>query len=139
MKGFKAFEKGLVCRGFQYSEGKTFEQTGAPEVCGRGFHFCENPLDVLNYYPLVDENGEVTDFASVEALGDVRTKDDKSATNKIEIGAKLDLPGFIKASFDFLWSKCWSDPSKLEPNSDDGARLASSGDGAQLASSGDGA
>ncbi|KIL38220.1 hypothetical protein SD70_27730 [Gordoniibacillus kamchatkensis] len=164
MKGYKAFKKGLICRGFQYKEGKTFEHTGDLRVCNSGFHFCENPLDVLNYYPLIDDNGELSDFAEVEALGDIKTEDNKSVTNKIKIGAKLDLPGFVKASFDFLWDKCKADPktevggygAKLASSGNDAqiassgydaqiassgydAQIASSGDGAKLASSGDGA
>jgi hypothetical protein len=43
-------------------------------------------------------------------LGDIDlqidSEDTKCATNSIKIGAKLDLKGFINASFDFLWSKC---------------------------------
>ncbi|OMD93009.1 hypothetical protein BSK49_01090 [Paenibacillus odorifer] len=133
-KGFKAFGKGLVCRGFQYEEGQTFEHEGRIEPCDRGFHYCENPLDTLGYYPLVDENGEITEFAEVEALGDVKSEGDKSVTNKLRIGAKLGLPGFVKASFDFLWEKCSSNPT--DASSGRYAQLASSGDSAQLASSG---
>ncbi|MNM64183.1 hypothetical protein D3C81_755710 [compost metagenome] len=133
-KGYKAFGKGLVCRDFQYAEGETFEHEGRIEPCDSGFHFCENPLDTLDYYPLIDSNGEVTEFAPVEALGDVKTDGNKSVTNTLKIGAKLGLPGFVKASFDFLWQKCSSNPS--EPDSGHSAQLASSGDSAQLASSG---
>ncbi|WP_058301722.1 DUF7666 domain-containing protein [Gorillibacterium timonense] len=137
MKGFKAFDKGLVCRGYQYRENEVFEENVSPEVCSQGFHFCADPMDVLEYYPLIDDNGNVPDFAEVEALGPVHTEGNKSATNKIKIGAKLGLPGFVKASFDFLWEKCSSNPS--EPDPGHRAQLASSGDSAQLASSGDSA
>ena len=50
VKGFKGFNKDLKCRDFQYEIGKDFEHEGRVEVCDRGFHFCENPLDVFNYY-----------------------------------------------------------------------------------------
>ena len=98
-------------------------------------HFCENPFDVLNYYPVVDDECNISEFAEVEALGDVfkeSKNDDKSATNKLHIGAKLNLKGFIKACIDFSLEK-----TKVEnKSSGDWAQLASSGDGAQLASSG---
>ncbi|BCG57459.1 DUF7666 domain-containing protein [Paenibacillus sp. URB8-2] len=136
-KGYKAFGKGLVCRNFQYKENEVFEHTGRIEPCDSGFHFCENPLDTLDYYPLIDRNGDLTEFTEVEAVGDVKTEDNKSVTNKLHVGAKLGLPGFVKASFDFLWEKCSSNPS--EPDSGFNAQLASSGDSAQLASSGDSA
>ena len=67
MKGYKAFRKGMVCRGKQYEENKIFEEDEA-KVCEKGMHFCKRPLDVLDYYPLVDEDGNMTEFAEVEAL-----------------------------------------------------------------------
>ncbi|QHT61725.1 hypothetical protein GXP70_18255 [Paenibacillus lycopersici] len=140
VKGVKAFGAGFQCRGFQFKENEVFEVTDLPRACRRGFHFCENPLDTLDYYPLIDDAGIVTEFAEVEALGDVDTEENKISTNKIRIGAKLGLAGFVKASFDFLWEKCWTDPRAITNESGDSegnhTQLASSGDGARLASSG---
>ena len=140
MKGYKAFYKNMICKGDgyekQYEENTTYEENG-DKVCGSGvMHFCENPFDVLNYYPVVDDDCNISEFAEVEALGDVFKKsknDDKSATNKLHIGAKLNLKGFIKACIDFSLEK-----TKVEnKSSGNWAKLASSGNGAQLASSGD--
>ena len=64
MKGYKAFGKGMVCRGKQHEENKIFEEEDA-KVCEKGMHFCKRPLDVLDYYPLVDEDGNMTEFAEV--------------------------------------------------------------------------
>ena len=142
MKGYKAFYKNMICKGDgyekQYEENTTYEENGN-EVCKSGvMHFCENPFDVLNYYPLVDGKCNIAEFAEVEALGDTFKKsgaDDKTATNKLHIGAKLNLKGFIKACIDFSLEK-----TKVEnKSSGDWAKLASSGNGAKLASSGDGA
>ena len=47
--GYKGFDKNLQCRGFQYEVGKEYE-TDEAELCKKGFHFCENPHDVLSYY-----------------------------------------------------------------------------------------
>ena len=44
MKGYKAFDKGLICRGKQYAENTVFEEDKA-EICKSGMHFCKNPLD----------------------------------------------------------------------------------------------
>ena len=133
MKGYKAFEKGLVCKGKQYAENTVFEEEKA-EICKSGMHFCENPLDCLDYYPLIDDKGNMTEFAEVEALDEPKTDDNKKfASKKLKIGAKLDLAGFIKASIKFVWEKCTKD---IEKDSGDSAKLASSGDYAQLASSG---
>jgi hypothetical protein len=143
--GYKAFNKGLVCNGFQYELGKEVSIKEKPIRCGNyGFHACDNPLDVLNYYDLCE-----SEFAVVEASGDIdRTdaEDTKFATNKIKVTAKLDLPEFIKASVDFVWNSCSNkgifDKAKnlvSKASSGDYSQLASSGDYSQLASSGDSA
>ena len=55
-RGFKGFDPDMKCRGKQYAENTVFEEEKA-EMCQSGMHFCENPLDVLNYYPpLNDDN-----------------------------------------------------------------------------------
>lgn len=46
IKTFKGFDKNLCCRGMQYEIGKSYEEPNA-EVCNKGFHACERPLDVF--------------------------------------------------------------------------------------------
>jgi hypothetical protein len=141
VKGYKAFNKGMICRGKQYKENATYEENGN-EICEAGvMHFCENPFDVLNYYPLVDENGGISDFADVEAIGDIYKEKDKTATNKLHIGAKLGLKGFIKACVDFTIEKTRVESGKDNEtdSSGDSAKIGSSGDSAQIGSSGDSA
>jgi len=132
MKGYKAYKKGLICQDKQYVEGQVYEEAGGV-ICGSGvMHFCENPLDTLDYYPLIDNNGDLGEFTDVEALADVQCSGNKCATTKLRIGAKLTLAGFITAGIDFIFQR-----TKIDVGY--GAQLASSGDGAQLASSGYGA
>ena len=138
MKGYKAYKKGLICKGFQYEEGKIFK-TDKAICCSTGFHFCENPLDTLNYYDLCE-----SEFTEVEALGDIDlqidSEDTKCATNRIKIGAKLDLKGFINASFDFLWSKCTEKLNNVfsqVATSGYNSQVATSGYRTQVATSGD--
>ena len=105
-------------------------------------HFCEEPFDVLNYYSLVDENGDIPDFADVEAVGDIYKREDKTATNKLHIGAKLGLKGFIKACVDFTIEKTRVEPIKdngTDNNNNNSAKIGSSGDSAKIGSSGDSA
>ncbi|MBQ9662084.1 MAG: hypothetical protein IJV40_02890, partial [Oscillospiraceae bacterium] len=139
--GFKAYEPGLVCRGKQYVEDTTFEENGT-EICREGMmHYCTNPLDCLDYYPLVREDGQLSDFTAVTAEEEPITDDGKKwATRKLHVGFKLDLKGFIKAAFEFLWEQ-----SEFESNIKSGsetcsnrrlAKLAASGYAAQLAASG---
>ena len=144
MKGYKAFEKGLICNGKQYAENTVFEEDNA-EICESGMHFCENPLDVLNHYPLVDGNGDMTEFAEVEALDECKTDDNrKFCTKKLKIGAKLSFSGFIKACVDFVIENTITKGSKSNTESQIGssgysAQIGSSGDFAQIGSSGNSA
>ena len=134
MKGFKGFEKDFSCRGKQYEENTTYEEHGVG-CCHKGvMHFCEDPWEVLKHYDLVDGNGNFSEFAEVEALGQVWNDGEKRATNKIHVGAKLGLKGFI----DFTLEK-----TKYESNGTNlpgySAQIGSSGDCAQIGSSGNSA
>ena len=135
MKGFKGFGKDFSCKGKQYEENTTYEEHGVG-CCHKGvMHFCEDPWEVLNHYDLVDGNGNFSEFAEVEALGQVWNDGEKRATNKIHIGAKLELKGFLKACIDFTLEK-----TKYEYGtnlSGDYAKIGSSGYYAQIGSSGD--
>ena len=51
MKVYKATDKDMKCRDFQYELGKTAEVEGDIKLCESGLHACEMPLDVLGYYP----------------------------------------------------------------------------------------
>ena len=134
MKGYKAFNKGLICKGKQYKENETFEEERAVP-CHRGMHFCKNPFDVLNFYDLVDENGEFSDFAEVEAPDDaeVKTDDDiKYCTTKLKVGAKFSFAGFVKTCVDFVIEKTQTE----KPDSGNSAQIGSSGNSAKIGSSG---
>ena len=135
MKGYKGFNKGLVCRDKRYSENTVFEEERA-EICESGMHFCVNPFDVLDHYDLVDGNGEFNDFAEVEALAEAKTDDGKKyCTTKLKVGAKLSFAGFIKACIDFVMERTTAEM----PESGDYARIGSSGYSARIGSSGNSA
>ena len=89
MKGFKGFDKDLKCRGFQYEVGKSYEEEEA-KICNKGFHFCENPHDVFNYY----YPGEGNKFCEIEAdnVSEERSEDDsKRVSKKIKIKAEISV------------------------------------------------
>ena len=136
MKGYKAFHKGLICKDKQYKENTVFEEKEAIP-CVTGMHFCENPMDVLTYYPLIDDEGEFSDFAEVEALDEVKTDNDKKfCTTRLKIGAKLSFAGFINACVDFILEKTRYEPDECD---EDYAQIGSSGYSAKIGSSGDSA
>ena len=134
MKGYKAFNKGLICKDKQYKENEVFEEEKAVP-CHRGMHFCKNPFDVLNFYDLVDDNGEFSDFARVETPDDAEVKTDdniKYCTTKLKVGAKFSFAGFVKTCVDFVIEKTQSE----KPDSGDYAQIGSSGDSAKIKSTG---
>ena len=132
MKGYKAFDKGLKCRGFQYEVGNVAEEQGKPEVCNRGLHFCAKPLDVLNYYDYIP--GE-TEFAEVEAVGDIATEDDKSSTNKLLIKAKLTFWDLFKINFKMVFENVES-KENISSTTGDEAHSSTTGDEAHSSTTG---
>ena len=145
MKGYKGFEKGLICRGKQYAENTVFEEENAV-ICNKGMHFCENPFDVLDYYGFVDENGAFNEFTEVEALAETKTDDNKKfCTTKLKVGAKLSFNAFVKTCIDFILEKTITETPKSKTNTKDdsvickktkNAKIGSSGDSAKIGSSG---
>ena len=134
MKGYKAFGKGMICQGKQYAENTVFEEDSA-EICHSGMHFCKNPLDVLAYYPLVDENGDMSEFAEVEALDEPDTNDgEKYCSKKLKIGEKIDFARLVQAGVEFEMEKF--EETKVKTTSKDNAQIGSSGDVAHIGSSG---
>ena len=101
IEGYKGFKKDMTCRGFQYEEGNTYTMDDEPECCENGFHFCEYPLDCLNYY---DARESV--YHKVEATGKIDKENDgddtKIATNEIKIGARLSWRDIAEASIEFV-------------------------------------
>ena len=83
MKGYKAFNKGWICRDFHYEIGKTYKLPEGQklEMCRCGFHFCRNPIDVFGYYPMVDD----TLIAEIEAVGEIQQEGTKFVTDEIII------------------------------------------------------
>lgn len=86
MKGYKVFNSDWTCRGFKYEVGETYEMIDKPEICKKGFHFCEELKDCFFYYPF---DCYRTKIAEIEALGDIEEDNSeetsKRCTNKIRI------------------------------------------------------
>mgnify|MGYP006928848939 CR=1 FL=1 len=100
MKMYKGFDKDLKCRGFQYEIGKTYEEHTA-ELCEKGFHACEYPLDVFGYYA----PGDMSRYCEVD-LDEVSDKksseDSKRCGKKIAVKAEIGIAGLVKAAVDFV-------------------------------------
>lgn len=94
MKGYKAFNKDWTSknRNFKYEIGKTYETQENLIMCQKGFHFCINSCDVLNYYSDAD-----CKYAIIEAEGEIQTEGDKSVCNKITIVKEITKNDLLQA------------------------------------------
>ena len=134
MKGYKGFEKGLICRGKQYTENTVFEEENA-EICKSGMHFCKNPFDVWSFYPPCGKNGELNDFAEVEALDEVKTDDNmKFCTSKLRIGKKLAFTDFVNAGVKAILNDM---ESNTKTNTGDFSAATNTGDFSAATNTGD--
>ena len=99
---YKGMDKDMKCRGFQYEVGKEYE-TDKAVACECGFHACEYPLDVFNYYPPAGSR-----FFEVEQSGELSKNDgdSKVASTKIKIGAELNIAGLVKAAVEYTKERC---------------------------------
>lgn len=132
---YKGFNKDFKCLDFQYEVGKTYEMDGNIKCCGRGFHACESPMDVFDYYDMLTSR-----FAEVEQSGEIDKVDNstKICSSRIKIKAELKLADIINLGVE--WLKEITAPSKIKANnsSNDGysAQIGSSGYSAKIDSSG---
>ena len=126
IESFKGFNKDMTCKGFQYKEGREYEERNA-KVCESGFHACEYPLDVFKYYdPAKSVFREVEQSGELSRNGD----DSKVSSTKIKIGASINIAGLVKAAIEYTTKRV-----KKENNSDEdyGASSATGDYGASSA------
>ena len=128
MKGYKGFDENLQCKGYQYEIGRT-ETTEEAKLCEKGFHFCENPLDVFNYY----EPGK-NRFCEIEADGvsEEKESDTKRVAKQLTVKAELGIKGIAKAQIEYI--KRHAEYAATTGNE---AHAATTGDRAHAATTGD--
>ena len=138
IKSYKAFDKNMQCRGFQYEVGKEYEMDGEIKCCNRGFHACKSPLEVWDYYDILNSR-----YAEVEQSGKIEEEENstKVCSSRIKIKAELKLADIINIGVE--WLKDITSPSKvktdgvLNDNGDRIKQIGSSGYSAKIGSSGD--
>ena len=128
---YKAMDKNMQCRGKQYEVGKTYHEDMA-DCCHAGMHACENPLDVLHYYPLMDSPRffEVECGVNVDKSG----KDSKLACTELTVKGEVNFAGLVKAAVNAVFNRV---NSKEPFSSGDYSTAGSSGYGSTAGSSGD--
>ena len=92
IKAYKGFDKNMQCRGFQFEEGKSYEEPEAI-LCRKGFHACENPIDVFEYYA---PGESIFRKVELENVSEMREKDSKVCGKKIKIGEEISLRDMIR-------------------------------------------
>ena len=137
IKSYKAFDKNMQCRGFQYEVGKEYEMDGEIKCCNRGYHACKSPMEVWDHYDILSSR-----FAEVEQSGKIDEEENstKVCSSHIKIKAELKLADIIKVGVE--WLKDITSPTKVKTdiakndNGGDYAKIGSSGYYAQIGSSG---
>ena len=110
MKMYKGFDKDLKCRDFQYEIGKTYEEPTA-ELCEKGFHACEYPLDVFGYYA----PGDMSRYCEVdldEVIDKKNSEDSKRCGKKIAVKAEIGIAGLVKAAVEYTMEKAIPEKSE---------------------------
>ena len=132
MKLYKGFNKDLKCRDFQFDVGKEYEEAEA-DICRKGFHACENPLDVFDYYPPSDSR-----YCEVELDVNEQTQscDSKRVGKKIKINAEIGLPGIIKAGVEYIKERVDWENSK-ESNTGNQSAATNTGNQSAATNTGD--
>ena len=131
MKCYKGFDKDLKCRGFQYEIGKEYEEDAA-DICRKGFHACENPMDVFGYYNPADSRYCEVDLDTNEQT----EKDSKRVGKKIKIETEIGLSGLIQAGVKFILEKVDFKSAK-ESNTGDQSAAMNTGDWSAATNTGD--
>ena len=91
MIGYKGFDKNFCCRGYQYEVGKTYHHNGKLVICESGFHFCDTPLAVFEFYKPTESR-----FALVETSDNiVSNHNHKFCTDELKIIKELSLHDLI--------------------------------------------
>lgn len=96
---YKGFNSDLTCRGFQYKIGEKYSCDEKIILCGKGFHACKEPLDVLKYYSKPDSR-----YCLVEQSGAIMgsVDDSKQVSSEIKIIKEIGLDGLVKAEVEHL-------------------------------------
>jgi hypothetical protein len=81
---YKGFSKDFACREFAFEIGQTYSVDGNVRACRNGFHACEYPLSVFDYYAPATSRS-----ALVELSGDMDVEGDKTAARTIKVIKEL--------------------------------------------------
>ena len=115
---YKGMDSKMQCQEFQYEVGKEYKAEGDVSLCHNGFHACEGPLDVFDFY-----NPANSRFFEVEQGGDTKSDGTKTVSSKIKIKAEIELAWLIQAGVKFILERVKS----IKTNTGDGSVATNTG------------
>ena len=94
---FKGFDMDLSCSPdgtkFEFEIGKAYSVEGKIEACRNGFHACEYPLDVFQYYAPAGHR-----FCVVELSGDMDVDGNKTAARTITVVREVTIKEMVETA-----------------------------------------
>ena len=102
MKGYRGFEKGLICDGEQFAENTVFKKDAAELIKNgeKGMRFCAQPHEVFEYW----SPGENHEFAEIEALDEPEEGTGNALYRKeLYVGKKISVFDMAQISVDVFF------------------------------------
>ena len=109
IQSYKGFDQNLRCRGEQFTIGETKSLEGEIKPCEHGYHACEEPFKVFDYYPPTSSR-----YCEVEQSGDMKREGDKIASRTIKVKTEIGIPGLVKAQIEYV--KAHTTTEHTDPN-----------------------
>jgi hypothetical protein len=136
---YKGTDKDMKCRDFQFELGKEYEEAEA-QLCNKGFHGCEYPLDVFAHYAPADSRFFVADLDGV--TDEMESDDTKRVGTKIKLRAEIGIPGVVKAAVEYIKEKAESSDNQTgyrsaATNTGDWSAATNTGDRSAATNTGD--
>lgn len=128
---YKGFDANWVCnptgdKPFQYEIGQTYATTEPVVRCAQGgFHACEYPLDVFNYYPPGSSK-----FAVVKLAGEIHrdpNSDTKIAAGSITIKAEISIPTLVSNAVSWIMNQLDRSITPAATNTGDSSAATNTG------------
>jgi len=95
IKGYKATDGNMQCRGVQFEIGKTFtlDNDKPLKECNNGFHFCKYPSGVWSYYTEMDTRVFEVECYDVLVTPEIPGSDYKQVCRKIKFIKEINVTG----------------------------------------------
>ena len=124
-RAFKGFDQNLQGRSFQFEVGKSHSHIGDVKMCDSGFHACQNPLEVIEFYPPINGNR----FAKVTMRGAMDGSDNAWwSAAELTVTEELTFPALVSEAIQ------WACDTEVPVHNQDPYSNASSEEGAKNAS-----